>query len=451
LANVAKLKLSTVDKHSLEGELAVQLCNYVDVYKRDVIDRGLLFMEATATHLEAERFQLRKGDVLITKDSENWQDIGVPAFVAEDLPRVLCGYHLAMLTPDASVLNGRFLAYALGSEIIARQFRVRANGVTRFALGLQEIKSVYVPVPPLDIQRQIVWFLMSLDMRVNRLVRAKRRLIELLNEQKQAIIHQAVTRGLDPTVPLKPSSVEWIERIPNHWNETKVKWICRTTSGGTPNTAMQHIYYGGETPWIRTTDLTNDIMTSYEIGITDLALHDTACKVVPPGTVLVAMYGGGGTIGKNGLLSFPAALNQAVCGILPSARLLPEFLLRYMQLQRPFWMVGADGTRKDPNISQGRIRDCIVIEPPVSEQAHIMSLISRRTRMIDRLKLSARSEIDLIGEYRARLVADVVTGQLDVRDHPWAKTHPGEQGSSIEDSFLEEEVEHLLDTEALDM
>ncbi|MCW5936896.1 MAG: restriction endonuclease subunit S [Fimbriimonadaceae bacterium] len=282
-------------------------------------------------------------------------------------------------------------------------------------LSWVDFRRLPIPVPPPDEQAQIVRFIRHLDHRVNQLIKTKRRLIELLNEQKQAIIHRAVTRGLDPTVPLKPSGIDWLEEIPAHWNEVKVKWAFRTTSGGTPNTSMQELYYGGSTPWIRTTDLTNDIMDSFEIGITDRALRDTACKVVSAGTVLVAMYGGAGTIGKNGLLTFPAALNQAVCGILPNKRFQPEFLFRFMQLQRPFWMVGADGTRKDPNISQGRIRDCVIIEPPLSEQAGIVTRIAEESREIDRALQLTRSEIDFIREYRTRLVADVVTGQLDVR------------------------------------
>ena len=99
LERVAEIILSNVDKKSGKGEAVVQLCNYTDVYYNDIIDKNIEFMEATATPREIERFSLRHGDVLITKDSETPDDIAVPALVNDTLENVLCGYHLAILRP----------------------------------------------------------------------------------------------------------------------------------------------------------------------------------------------------------------------------------------------------------------------------------------------------------------------------------------------------------------
>src|SRR5688500_15184435 len=104
--HVASVRFSSVDKHTVEGEREVRLCNYVDVYKNERITSDLQFMAATASDDEIRRFRVQSGDVLITKDSESWNDIAVPAVVVEDLD-VVCGYHLALLRPDPDLLDGR--------------------------------------------------------------------------------------------------------------------------------------------------------------------------------------------------------------------------------------------------------------------------------------------------------------------------------------------------------
>jgi type I restriction enzyme S subunit len=196
-----------------------------------------------------------------------------------------------------------------------------------------------------------------------------------------------------------------------------IKHCCLTTSGGTPNTAQQEAYYTDETgiPWVRTMDLTNDILNSVEVYITEQAIRDTACKVLPPGTVMVAMYGGDGTVGKNGLLGIPAAINQAVCGLLPSDSVVPEFMFRYMQFFRPFWMVGAESSRKDPNISQERVRNAPVPLPPMTEQLAIVEFLCLQSDRFDALSAEAQRAVDLLQEHRAALISAAVTGKIDVR------------------------------------
>ena len=146
--NVVELRVSNVDKHSEDDERPARLCNYVDVYKNERITDRISFMRATATPQEIERFRLRTGDVLITKDSEAWNDIGVPALVEYTALDLVCGYHLALLRPREGLMTGSFLLRALQSPAVACQFHVLANGVTRYGLSHDAIKSVLLPVPP---------------------------------------------------------------------------------------------------------------------------------------------------------------------------------------------------------------------------------------------------------------------------------------------------------------
>ena len=202
----ADVRNSNVDKTLSEDEEAVQLCNYTDVYYNECITPDLHFMEGSATEAEIQHFQLKRGQVIITKDSESWDDIGVPALVAENMPEVLCGYHLSVLEPGPE-LDGGFLAWLCRAEPLNGQFKLAANGVTRFGLGQYPIKNAFVALPPLDTQRRIARFLHEKTGRIDGLIAKKRELLDRLAEKRQALITRAVTKGLNPDVPLTPSDI----------------------------------------------------------------------------------------------------------------------------------------------------------------------------------------------------------------------------------------------------
>ncbi len=159
LHDVSDLRTSNVDKKTEEGEVPVQLCNYVDVYKNFRITPELDFMSATATESQVERFALKQGDVVITKDSETPDDIGVPAYVSVTISRLVCGYHLTLIRPNQELILGEYLFYALLSRLSAYQFHIAANGVTRFGLTYQGTKNLRIAFPGLEQQAAIVEFL----------------------------------------------------------------------------------------------------------------------------------------------------------------------------------------------------------------------------------------------------------------------------------------------------
>ena len=251
LKTFANVQLSNVDKKSEEGQAEVFLCNYVDVYYNERIRLGVDFMSATASEGQMRRFSLRKGDVLITKDSESWTDIAVPAVVAQDLPDVLCGYHLAHIRPGSNC-DGAFLSRSFSAIGPRDQFHISANGITRFGLTGDAIRSGEFPLPPLTEQRAIAAFLDRETARIDELVARKERLIELLQEKRTALITRAVTRGLDPSAPMKDSGVEWLGEIPAHWEVKRLKYLADFINGAAFNPAE----WGTEgTPIIRIQNL----------------------------------------------------------------------------------------------------------------------------------------------------------------------------------------------------
>ena len=206
LSELVDLTLSSVDKKSKPGEKEVLLCNYMDVYNNNFIDGNLNFMTATASEREIARCSLAAGDVVITKDSEQHDDIGVPALVIEDIPALVCGYHLAILRPKPSKVSGSYLYYALQIQDVQHQFHSFANGITRFGLRKSDIELAEIPSRPLAEQETIAHVLGTLDEKIE----LNRRMNRTLEEMARAVFKdwfvdfgptRAKLEGRDPYLP----------------------------------------------------------------------------------------------------------------------------------------------------------------------------------------------------------------------------------------------------------
>jgi len=197
IKHIADIHSSNVDKKSVDGEQQVLLCNYVDVYYNDEITKGLDFMEATAKKEQIEKFTLQEDDVIITKDSESPIDIAIPTWVSENLPGVLCGYHLALIRSNKKQLNGLFLYYCLESEAIREQFYSKANGVTRFGLLKDAIKNGIITSPPLEEQKEIASYLYEMNKHIRNIKADIKTQIQKLKEYRQSLIYEAVTGKID--------------------------------------------------------------------------------------------------------------------------------------------------------------------------------------------------------------------------------------------------------------
>jgi len=169
LGDHADIIFSNVDKKSYDGQKPVRLCNYTDVYYRDYIENADGLMESTATDLEIKKFSLKKGDVLITKDSESSDDIGVPALVTRDFDNVLCGYHLAIIRPTTGGLDGAFISQVFRSYYMRKQLYREANGVTRYGLGVDSLRQLELLAPAFPIQLKIRDVLSSWDQAIEKM------------------------------------------------------------------------------------------------------------------------------------------------------------------------------------------------------------------------------------------------------------------------------------------
>ena len=421
LRYAVNMRVSNVDKHSKDDELPVRLCNYVDVYKNDRITESMPFMRATAKANEIDRFRLEPGDVLITKDSEVWNDIGVPAFVEYSAKDLVCGYHLALLRPLRTVLNGAYLFYSLQSSAIAYQFHIAANGVTRYGLSHHAIKSALLPIPPLAEQAAIVRYLDHTDGRIVRYLRSRERLIELLKEYRQVVIHESVTRGLDPDVPLKPSGVAWLGEMPAHWEVRRLRHAVNMRVSNVDKHSKDDelpvrlcnyvdVYKNDRItesmPFMRATAKANEI-DRFRLEPGDVLITKDSEVWNDIGVPAFVEYSA-----KDLVCGYHLALLRPLRTVLNGAYLF--YSLQSSAIAYQFHIAANGVTRY--GLSHHAIKSALLPIPPLAEQAAIAAYLDKQTAAIDAAMARARREIDLLSEYRTRLIADVVTGQVDVRE-----------------------------------
>ncbi len=442
LRNVADMRVSNVDKHTQEDEEPVRLCNYVDVYKNARIDPSIPFMRATATKDEVARFRLAQGDVLITKDSETWNDIGVPALVVQSADDLVSGYHLALLRPFTDCILGAYLFRALQSTGVAYQFHVEANGVTRYGLSHSAIRSVWLPVPPLSEQASIVRFLDHVDRRIRRYIRAKQKLIKLLEEQKQAIIHRVVTRGLDPNVALKPSGVRWLGDIPEHWEVREVRRVISFVTSGSRGWAGYYSETGDI--FIQSGNLGRSMALDFSFmqHVQPPRGAEGERTKVQPDDVLVCITGAltGNVAIVDVDLPVPAYVNQHVALVRTNAAAVYARFLAfalYSEVGKVQFKINEYGGTKQ-GLGLDDVKSALVPFPPVAEQRQICSDLDSRLRILVSASSATDREIALLRECRTRLIADVVTGKLDVR----------EAAARLPDEADDREPRDEVDTEA---
>ena len=218
LADVAEIRPSNVDKKTIRGEVPVRLCNYMDVYGNSgYITNDLPFMEASASIVEIERFRVECGDVMLTKDSETPDDIGIPAVVVDEIQNLVSGYHLALIKPRREQIDSVYLAKQLGSKPTARYFSRLANGSTRYGLSSSSIACTSIPLAPLPQQRRIAEILLTVDEAIEQ----TEALIMKYQQIKAGLMHDLFTRGITPDGHLRPTRAQ----APHLYKESPLGWI----------------------------------------------------------------------------------------------------------------------------------------------------------------------------------------------------------------------------------
>ena len=353
-------------------------------------------MKATASIEQIRKLSLKKGDIIITKDSETADDIAVPAIIDEDIDNLVCGYHLAILKPNNHDIKGKFLLRVLQGKKINDQFTVNANGVTRFGISTYPIKNSYLIIPPIEEQEQISEYIDQETSRITATIEKYEKLIELLKEKRIALISHAVTKGLDPNVKMKDSGVEWIGEIPAHWVTKKLKYLSNIKTGdkNTEDSIEDGIY-----PFFVRSQ-TVERLNSYSFD---------------GEAVLTA--GDGVGVGKvfhyyNGKFDY----HQRVYAITNFSGVIGGFIFYYLKTNLIKEMLKYNAKSTVDSLRLPMFQNFMVAFPQEEkEQESIVEYIDSETSKIDQLIEKISKQIVLLNEYKTSLISHAVTGKIDVR------------------------------------
>jgi type I restriction enzyme, S subunit len=341
----------------------------------------------------------------------------VPVAVTES--RVTINQDMKALLP-APRIDSYYMARTLsaGQGALFPLIDEAGHGTRR--LPTPSLMSVLLPVPPLDEQRAIATFLDAMDARITRFIAARKKMIRLLEEKKQAVINQAVTNGLAPSVPVKNSGVEWLGEIPAHWEVRKVKQLAN----GTPKSFTDGDWI--ESPYIQDEGIrliqTGNVARGNfrEQGyryISEETFRELRCTEVEVGNILVCRLGdpvGRACLAPN--LGVRMITSVDVCIVKPAHDVDPAYIVFAMSSDGYLEWVKAQvrGSTRD-RVSRSMLGSFAVPFPPSPEQQRISAALAEQTATIETAQNRAEREIELMQEYRTRLISDIVTGKLDVR------------------------------------
>ena len=350
--------------------------------------------------------------VLVGEDGAPFTDTtrSVAFFVNE---KVWVNNHIHVLRCSKE-LRPEFLVHILNSV----DYKDFISGSTRDKLTQQRLLDIPIQLAPPTEQAAIVRFLDHADEQIQHYIAGKKRFIALLEEERQALVHQAVTRGLDPNVPLKDSGVEWLGDVPEHWEIRPLKrWVSTKITDGPHETP---VLLEEGIPFMSAEAMVGGRLDfNRRRGLISREQHELCCRKCSPQINDIFMCKSGATTGKVAIVDttkeFSIWSPLALIRVDPQkvlAYLLFEVLeTKYVQQQiEKHWSYGTQ-----PNLAMNTMERIAVMLPPIAEQKKLLTYLDKATRKIVDTIARSRRQINLMNEYRTRLIADVVTGQLDVR------------------------------------
>jgi type I restriction enzyme S subunit len=407
LKDLSYIQNSNVDKKSYVDEIPVKLCNYVDVYKNEFINSSLNFMNATATKSEIKQFVINEGDVFITKDSETCEDIAIPAISTESLENVICGYHLAQFRTKEKIFLGSYLFRLFQSKSYGFRFVISAKGITRVGLGQSVIADSLTPVPPISEQRLIATYLDTKTAQCDRKIDLLTQKATQYGKLKQSVINETVTRGLDKSVPIKDSGVEWIGYVPEHWGITAVTSVTTLVSiKNHPNEQLLSVYrdYG---VIIKSTRDDNHNRAGENLA---------SYKLVEPNHLVInKMKAWQGSLG---ISEFRGIVSPAYITCKTDKKVISRGYLHHLLRCRTYineYNRLSYGVRNDQwDMRYDDFKYVPVLLPPLSEQKAIADYLDKKTAQIDQIIQTINIQIEKLKELRKTLINDVVTGKIKV-------------------------------------
>jgi len=326
--------------------------------------------------------------------------------------KTTCNQSMAAIVPNVG-FSPRYLFWWITRNY--NNLRNLAGGDARDGLNLEMIGSIPCPLLLLSEQQAIAAFLDHKTAQIDDLIDKNQELVKRLREKRTAMVSHSVTKGLDPKAKMKPSGVEWLGDVPEHWGYAKLKWIARLYSGGTPDKTNQDYWSDGTIPWLNSGAVNDEYITEPSEYITEDAYQNSSAKWIPKDALVLALAGQGKTKGMIAQLGIKTTCNQSMAAIVPNVGFSPRYL---------FWWITRNYNNLR-NLAGGDARDGLNLEMIgsipcplllLSEQQAIATLLDRETDKLDALIAKVETAIEKLKEYRSALISAAVTGKIDVRE-----------------------------------
>lgn len=361
---------------------------------------------------DKSKYDVKKGDLLVSEGG----DVGRSAIY--NLERTLYIQNaINRIRPIGNDLT-IFLYYWIYSLKAKGYIDIICNKSTISHLTAEKLSSIEAIFPPIKEQQQIANFLDDKTTHLDKLIGQKQQMIVLLNEKRMALITQAVTKGLDLTVPMKDSGVEWLGDVPEHWEVERLKFITdRVQTGTTPPTSSTNDYFFDATiNWFTPVDFSNSALKllNAKRKINQYAIDDKVVKLIPAKSILI--IGIGATLGKVGYIEKEAACNQQINIIYPSVFVNEKYISSSLSVMQEVMRIISNSSTLGI-MNQETTKQIVLAIPQIEEQNQIANYLDTETQKIDDMITTVKQAIATLQEYRTALITAAVTGKIDVRGY----------------------------------
>ena len=368
----------------------------------------------TAYHISQKRYeqapeiQLKQGDLLVTKDGT----VGKLALIDELPESASLNSHLLVLRPLFNRYDNHFLYYVLSSLEFKNYFQKVSIGSTMDSLSQEKMGEFICALPNINVQNSISRYLDKKTAQLDKVKALLEEQIQKLKDYRASLIYETVTKGLDKTVPMKDSGIDWIGQVPEGWGVGKVKYFSQISAGATPD-RNNSLFWNGNINWMSSGEVNQGIVKHTSETITDLALKRTSTKLLPNGTVMLALNGQGKTKGTAAVLAIESASNQSLASFIVDNQILNNMYLYYFFVANYYNIRGLKGEDRDGlNLQLVSNIDIPLFE--IEEQQKIVDFLNKKTVQIDQLIQIKNQQIKNINKQRQTLIYDYVTGKSRV-------------------------------------
>lgn len=367
------------------------------------------------TFAELNCTEVFEGDLVISRLNN---PIGRACIIPNLNNRIVTSVDNVIFRPDSNV-NKFYLLYLFSSKEYFEITDLISRGATMQRISRGLYGNIKIPLPSIEEQNAIAIYLKHKTNKVDTLISKKEQFINLLQEERTAVINHVVTKGLDPKVKLKDSGIEWLGEIPEHWEVSRIKYVTKKIGSGVTPRGGAEVYQNSGIPLLRSQNIYFDGFRLDNVAYITTDIHDSMnnSKVLK-GDVLLNITGG--SIGRCYFVTDEfedANVNQHVCIVRPNELILTEYLYYVLsseigQLQIDLCQTG--GNREALNFEH--LKKFLFGLPSIQEQIKIIAKIHNIRNTIDNTISKSLEEIELLKEYKTALISEVVTGKIDVRN-----------------------------------